>query len=314
MRLSLMLFMAAAVILLFPGCGTAEGESFSLEQGMDVRVGGITWLRTLTSPFDPENPELHYKVYTHLYDSEGVFPITKGTGGKYPHHRGLFIGWRETQVGDRTLDSWSRSGSDTKVLACQQWAAWKELAADAEGARQKALIQWFVEGEPPFMEEERTIRAFCPGEGLRAVDFTSRLKSLGGTILLRGDPQHAGMHVRMAQEVAENESQTQFILPGKARVAGEDVVEGAWWVCASMPVRGRRYWVLHMTSPSLPSGIPLYSIRKYGRFGAFFESQVEEAKPLEAAFRIIWADTPLDMARCEELYQSFAASPGPEAP
>ena len=281
---------------------------------MDVRVGGITWLRTLTSPFDPENPELHYKVYTHLYDSEGVFPITKGTGGKYPHHRGLFIGWRETQVGDRTLDSWSRSGSDTKVLACQQWAAWKELAADAEGARQKALIQWFVEGEPPFMEEERTIRAFCPGEGLRAVDFTSRLKSLGGTILLRGDPQHAGMHVRMAQEVAENESQTQFILPGKARVAGEDVVEGAWWVCASMPVRGRRYWVLHMTSPSLPSGIPLYSIRKYGRFGAFFESQVEEAKPLEAAFRIIWADTPLDMARCEELYQSFAASPGPEAP
>lgn len=314
MRLSLMLFMAAAVILLFPGCGTAEGESFSLEQGMDVQVGGITWLRTLTSPFDPENPELHYKVYTHLYDSEGVFPITKGTGGKYPHHRGLFIGWRETQVGDRTLDSWSRSGSDTKVLACQQWAAWKELAADAEGARQKALIQWFVEGEPPFMEEERTIRAFCPGEGLRAVDFTSRLKSLGGTILLRGDPQHAGMHVRMAQEVAENESQTQFILPGKARVAGEDVVEGAWWVCASMPVRGRRYWVLHMTSPSLPSGIPLYSIRKYGRFGAFFESQVEEAKPLEAAFRIIWADTPLDMARCEELYQSFAASPGPEAP
>ncbi len=314
MRLSLMLFMIVAVILLFPGCGTAEGESFSLEQGMDVRVGGITWLRTLTSPFDPENPELHYKVYTHLYDSEGVFPITKGTGGKYPHHRGLFIGWRETQVGDRTLDSWSRSGSDTKVLACQQWAAWKELAADAEGARQKALIQWFVEGEPPFMEEERTIRAFCPGEGLRAVDFTSRLKSLGGTILLRGDPQHAGMHVRMAQEVAENESQTQFILPGKARVAGEDVVEGAWWVCASMPVRGRRYWVLHMTSPSLPSGIPLYSIRKYGRFGAFFESQVEEAKPLEAAFRIIWADTPLDMARCEELYQSFAASPGPEAP
>lgn len=69
-----------------------------------------------------------------------------------------------------------------------------------------------------------------------------------------------------------------------------------------------------MTSPGLPSGIPLYSIRKYGRFGAFFESQVEEDKPLVAAFRIIWTDTPLDMARCEELYQNFAASTGPEAP
>lgn len=314
MRLSLMLFMTVAAITLFPGCGTAEGELFSLEQGVDVQVGGTTWLRTLITAFDSENPEPHYKVYTHLYDSEGVLPITKGPGGKYPHHRGLFIGWRETRVGNRALDSWSRAGSDTKAFACQQWDAWKELASNAEGARQTALIHWFVEGEPPFMEEERTLRAFCPGEGLRAVDFTSTLKSLGGTILLRGDPQHAGMHVRMAQEVAENELETHYVLPENARVAGEDVVEGAWWVCASMPVRGRRYWVLHMTSPGLPSGIPLYSIRKYGRFGAFFESQVEEDKPLVAAFRIIWTDTPLDMARCEELYQNFAASTGPEAP
>ena len=62
MRLSLVLFMTVAAITLFPGCGTAEGELFSLEQGVDVQVGGTTWLRTLITAFDSENPEPHYKV------------------------------------------------------------------------------------------------------------------------------------------------------------------------------------------------------------------------------------------------------------
>ena len=63
---------------------------------------------------------------------------------------------------------------------------------------------------------------------------------------------------------------------------------------------------MHMTSPRLPAGVPLYSIRKYGRFGAFFESEVTELKPLETAFRIVYSDKPLEQDRCEALYQAFA--------
>lgn len=293
-------------------CGIVQAEDslFVLEQGLDVQVNGTAWLRTLITPFDAEHPELHYKVYTHLYDFAGALPITKGDGGKYPHHRGLFIGWKDTRVGDRLVDTWSRSSSGGKLPGFQQWVEWTQLAADAHGATQAARIHWAVEGGAPFMEEMRTIRAFSAGDGLRAADFRSVLRSLGGNIALRGDPQHAGMHVRMAQEVADNEAETQYILPAAARVLEDDAVEGAWWVCASMPVRGKRYWVMHMTSPRLPTGIPVYSIRKYGRFGAFFEPDVAQDRPIDAAFRIVWSETPLDADRCETLYREFAGSEG----
>ena len=211
-------------------------------------------------------------------------------------------------MGDRLVDTWSRSSSEGKVPGYQQWIEWTQLASDAHGATQAARIQWAASGGASFMEEMRTIRAFEAGVGLRALDFRSILRSLGGTIELRGDPQHAGMHVRMAQEVAENEGETRFILPEGARALEDDTAEGAWWVCASMPVRGKRYWVLHMTSPKLSTGVPVYSIRKYGRFGAFFEPDVAEGKDLEAVFRIIWTETPLDQERCEALYHDFAAA------
>ncbi len=296
-----------AVVVAFYCSGIrAEISPFTFEQGMDVQLKGVTWLRTMFTPFHVNDPESHYKVYTHLYDFEGSLPITKGDGGKYPHHRGLFIGWNKTQIGERTVDSWSRPDSAENLLACQQWVEWTALTADAESATQTARIHWGADGDTPFLEESRTLRAVLLGENLRAVDFKSVLSSLGDTIILRGDPQHAGMHVRMAQEVAENEAETHYILPGKVKVLDDDVVEGAWWVCASMPVRGKRYWVMHMTSPDLSTGVPLYSIRPYGRFGAFFESTIEKSKPLTAAFRVIWTNIPLDQTRCEELYQQYA--------
>lgn len=299
---------AAAVISLNCGAFSIGQSPYVFEQGLDVKVDGVTWLRTVITPFDGEYPELHYKVYTHLYDFAGALPITKGDGGKYPHHRGLFIGWKDTRAGDQLVDTWSRSTSGGKLPGFQQWIEWTRLAIYARDATQEARILWAASGGASFMEEVRTIRAFEAGAGLRALDFRSTLRSLGGTIELRGDPQHAGMHVRMAQEVAENEGETRFLLPAGARALEDDTVEGAWWVCASMPVRGKRYWVLHMTSPELPTGVPVYSIRKYGRFGAFFEPDVAEGKDFEAAFRIIWTETPLDQEACEALYRDFAAA------
>lgn len=301
------LLLACAVVTAFiTGTAQADDSAYVFEHGADVQVNGITWLRTVITPFDPSHPDLHYKVYTHLYDLEGYLPITKGDGGKYPHHRGLFIGWRKTRVGNRTVDTWSRSPSEDNQYAFQQWAEWKTLRADNSGAEQTGRIQWCIENEEPFMTELRTIKAFPLGDRLRAVDFESVLNALGETVVLQGDPQHAGMHVRMAQEVADNESATEYILPVQAKILANDVVEGAWWVCASMPVRGKRYWVLHMTSPALPTGVPLYSIRKYGRFGAFFEPEVKASTSFKASFRIIWTDQPLDRARCEDFYKAYA--------
>lgn len=303
MRLFLGVLVVSAALV---GSLQAEDTSYTFEHGADVQVNGVTWLRTVITPFDAARPELRYKVYTHLYDLEGILPITKGDGGKYPHHRGLFIGWRKTRIGKRTVDTWSGSPTDDGQFAIQQWKEWKALRADSGGAAQTGLIHWSIENEEPFMTELRSIKALSLGDRIRMVDFESILSALEEEVVLQGDPQHAGVHVRMAQEVADNESATEYVLPEQAKILEDDVVEGAWWVCASMPVRGKRYWVLHMTSPDLPTGVPLYSIRKYGRFGAFFEPEVEVAKPFGARFRIIWTDQPMDRARCEELYKAYA--------
>lgn len=307
------------MVLSVAGSGFAEDESagFVFEQGLDVQVNGVTWLRTVMTPFLASHPEYTYKVYTHLYDFERGLPITKGPGGKYPHHRGLFIGWNHTHIGGTILDSWhmraSRSGPDKERFATQEWVEWLQLDADENSATQVARIHWRIAGEDPFLEEIRTLRAFSIGS-LRAVDFVSSLRALTGDIALRGDPQHAGMQVRMAQEVVENEQETQFILPEGAQVRENDVVDNTWWACASMPVRGKRYWVLHLTSPALATGIPQYSIRAYGRFGAFFEPELKEGVPLDVAFRIIWTEQALDQEQCAELFRQYSESVAEAAP
>ncbi len=299
------------VLSLSVACGASEPtDGFTFEHGLDVQIDGRTWVRTVTTPFDPENPELTYKVYTHLYDFEGAFPITKGAGGRYSHHRGLFIGWNHTLVGERTVDTWhmraGREGALRDALAQQELVEWVATEADADRATHTARIQWRADDLAPFIEEERTITVFPGEDGMRVVDFVSELTTLAGPIRLRGDAHHAGMQVRMSNEVVDTEDDTEYIMPEGAEELDNDIVDNAWWLCGSMVVGGKRYWVLHLTAPDLVTGQPHYSTRAYGRFGAFFEPDLTPDAPLRLAFRVIWSESPLDQARCEALYQQYA--------
>ncbi len=308
MSVTYALFLAAA--MLAAACGASEPtDGFTFEQGLDVQLDGRIWLRTVTTPFDAENPELTYKVYTHLYDFEGAFPITKGAGGKYSHHRGLFIGWNHTHVGDRVVDTWhmraGREGALRDAYAQQQLVEWVAMEVQENRASHTARIHWMADDLEPFIEEERTIIAYPGDNGIRVVDFISILTPLAGPIQLRGDAHHAGMQVRMSNEVVDTEHDTEFILPEYAVELDNDIVGKAWWLCGSMVVGGKRYWVLHLTAPDLVTGQPQYSTRPYGRFGAFFEPDLTPDTPLRLAFRVIWSESPLDRERCEALYQQY---------
>jgi len=141
----------------------------------------------------------------------------------------------------------------------------------------------------------------------RIVDFRSTLTSLAGDIELKGDLQHAGMQVRMANEVVDHEDTTEFLLPEGARETDDDEVLGAWWVRGSFDVNDARWDVLHMTPPDHPTGEPIYSIRDYGRFGAFFETTLTEAEPLALHFRVAWTPDRLSPEACAHLYALYAA-------
>jgi len=262
---------------------------------LPIEVGGNPWLQTQVTPFDPKDAETTYKVYTEILSFDGKSTITKGPGGKYTHHRGLYLGWKDTLVDGQDLDTWHMSNSIQQL---------NRVVSNKDG-EQALIVDWKSLDGKPFIEEQRTISARAEGD-LRVIDFSSTLTALEHEIQLKGDLQHAGMQIRMAQEVAEHEATTQYILPAGAQTFEDDKVTGAWWACCSCEVGGKRYWVLHLSSPSTPGGVPVYSIRKYARFGAFFEPTLKPKTPLPLHFRVIVSERELDQVACQALYDAYA--------
>lgn len=267
---------------------------------LDVVKDGAVWLRTMTPVFDAAKADETYKVYTHVFDFAGKQPITKGPGGKYTHHRGLFIGWKDTMVNGVDYDTWHMPN------CTQRHMSWESTQADDAKAVQRERVDWCDDKGAPFIGEVRTISAHAGDNGLRIIDFESELTSHAGRIELKGDLQHAGMQVRMANEVSEHEATTQYVMPDGAKELEDDKVVGAWWMMCSPEVGGKRYYVMHMTHPSLVTGEPVYSIRRYARFGAFFEPTLEEGKPALFRFRVIVSEKELDRAQCVSLYADYS--------
>ena len=288
-----------SLMLLLGGACRAQDAPTVQETGIDLEIDGLRWLRTMTTPLDTSseaNRVATYKVYTHVYDFEGNEPITKGVGGKYTHHRGLFIGWNHTRTGDGRFDTWH-------MKDCYQAYA-GAIPADSPDT-QAFRVEWRKKDGTPLIDEVRTLRARPADNGLRIIDFSSQLLSKAGAIQLRGDLHHAGMQIRMADEVTGHEETTDYILPeGAVEKSGDEVPE-AWWVCCSVEVAGKRYWIIHMTPPDHPTGIPVYSIRRYARFGAFFEPDLKKDTPLDLKFRILLSEKELDRDACQALYDAY---------
>lgn len=282
-------------------CCLLAGLAFA-DESVDLVVDGTPWLRTMITPYDDASPEAReqtYKVYTHIMDFDGGQPITKGPGGLYPHHRGLFIGWRETHVGRTTYDTWH-------MPDCYQRYAGKTWEVSGSNwAGHTVHVEWCdLEGHP-FIDEYRTITVrSAPGE-TRVIDFYTQLTALERDITLRGDSHHAGMQVRLSNEVSEHQDATEYILSKGSEALPNDEVANAWWAVCSTDIGGEHYWVMHMTPPTHPYGVPMYSIRPYGRFGAFFQPNLVTRQPLKLRFRVVVSKHPIDAARAEGIYQLY---------
>jgi len=280
----------------------AHGAAFTFSKTnnhLDILRNGKIWLRTMTTPYSSKHPEDTYKVFTHIYDFAGKAPITKGPGGKYSHHRGLFIGWRDTRHNGDPSDTWHMKN------ASQRHRAWKSTGIEGDAAVQVEAVDWCDERGKTFLHETRTIRVQPGANDARIIDFESELAPVNCDVEFRGDPHHGGMQVRLANEVIDHPDTTRFILPKGASRLDYDRVVGAWWVCCSAVINGSRYWILHMTPQSNPTGQPVYAIRPYGRLGAFFEPDVSKGEKLDLRFRIIVSKMQLDREQCQALYDSY---------
>jgi hypothetical protein len=263
-------------------------------------------LRYINAPFDDstkEKREATFKVYHHLFDPDGQSLITKGPGGLYTHHRGLFYGFKATYgpEGKRiTADTWHcppPSGDPKKPSLEAHLEHEKLLVAEAGGVvgLHRVQIGWFGRDKERFAVEERELTVYRPAKGLM-VDFVSKLTPVKGTVMLDGDPQHAGFHFRASDEVAiaakDRKSGTYFLRPdGKGEVekernwpADKSMVDLPW-NAMSFVVGGKRYTAAYLDRPTNPKEAR-YSERTYGRFGSYFVAECSETKPLTVAYRI----------------------------
>ncbi|MGJ8695231.1 MAG: DUF6807 family protein [Verrucomicrobiaceae bacterium] len=261
------------------------GLSFVDDEGkhLDVVSDGKVLVRYMYE-HDTSTKEKHletYKPYLHVFDAEGKAPITKGAGGKFPHHRGIFIGWSKIEFGGKMYDRWHMKGGD---IVHQKFA--KQEVKDGV-AEFTSVTHWMDEKGSPFLKEERT---FAVSEGTHGgrlfIDFRSKLTPVGGDVFLKGDPEHAGVQYRPADEV--DVKKTQYLFPEGV----DDVtkVKDLAWAAENYTLHGKRYGVVHLNAPGNPKKTVHSAYRDYGRFGAFFETEIEEGESLVVNYGFLILD------------------------
>ncbi|MBA61899.1 MAG: hypothetical protein CMJ76_05980 [Planctomycetaceae bacterium] len=273
-----------------------QGFHFEDKKGLytDLILGDRPVMRYMYEALDTSSKERigeTYKVYHHVYDPHGKRFVTKGAGGLFPHHRGLFYGFNKISYSvdgqAMTADIWHcRSGeSQAHVEVCS------EVTGNVLG-RHLLKIDWKGKDGKPFATELRELSAYNVEDGVM-IEFASTLKTLVGEIKLAGDPQHAGFQFRGSQEIPDKTAaQTYYVRPdGK----GEPGVFRNWpnnkdhvnlkWNGLCFVLADQRLTCCYLDHPQNPKEAR-FSERNYGRFGSYFEYTLQEDQPLNLNYRI----------------------------
>jgi len=236
---------------------------------------------------DPGKRDLDNKPFHHMYDPHGSRIVTKGTGGLYTHHQGLFYGFTRCTFPGGQCNTWYCHDGEHLLH--------REVVDQVAGpvfASHCVVIDWNDKQGKPFCREQRELTVFGVGGGT-LVEWWSRLESVRGTVTLDGDAQHAGFQFRADNEVAERQKEKLVYYlrpdgqgdPGATRnpVRGKGADDPANRAVVNMPwhvmsfVLGKqRYTAAYLDSPHNPK--PSFSSeRAYGRFGGWFGKQTLKA-------------------------------------
>ena len=307
--------------------GVAGNQFFRFKDGDGVRdlYHGERPVMAQVIKYDPNDHANTFKPFDHVYSFKpatqpstqpaenrpgGYRPITKGPGGQYTHHRGIFFGFNKTAYGDfwHCPDVSQRHESfDT----AREWAG-------PIAAKMVSRTNWVGKDQQPKFRDTREVTAWRVGDDELVLDYDITLETLTGQPeKIAGDAHHAGFHFRGANELADTADKRRrsggafYVFPPSAKLIKDDVWGELPWVNANFELFGRRYSVTHMDGPNNPDPTT-YSTRPYGRFGAFFMGETTPEKPLKVSYRLVIRDitgaatTQPAKADVEAEYQSFA--------
>jgi len=295
--------------------GDVAGPVFAWKDTKDVeaelRHGERPVLKYMYRPLDPAAREETYKVFHHVYSPDGSRLLTKGAGGKFPHHRGVYYGWNKVTYGDgKTCDVWHCSKD-----AHQAHDAFLAVEAGPVFGRHRLAVRWHGVGKDEFARETRELTAWARPGGI-LIDFVSSLEAKIGSVRLDGDPQHAGFHFRADNEVNDKTAkQTIYVRPdgpgkpGETRNwPGQKEHVNLPWNAMSFVLGEKRYTAVYLDRPDNPKEAR-FSERDYGRFGSYFATVVEEGKPLQVRYRLWIQEGQADVAACAALSADFVDPP-----
>ena len=272
---------------------------------LDVLLGGKPVVRFMYA-YDPATKEsLHdtYKPYLHVFDTTGAKLITKGPGGQFTHHRGIFIGWNKITFAGKSYDRWHMTGGEQVVQKILK------QEATAEQATFTALVHWNDAAKEAFIVEERTFTVRRTAAG-NVIDFSAKLSAPRGDVQLNGDPEHAGIHFRPAGEL--DTKKTLYHFPAATPNAHKDTDYP--WVGETFTLGGAAYSVVEMSHPKNPTGTRWSAYRDYGRFGAFPVAELKQGGSASFNYRFLIANGELpDAATISQLYTEFAGASAPAA-
>jgi len=246
----------------------------------------------------PERLHITYKPYLHVFDAAGRAPITKGPGGQFTHHRGVFIGWSRINFNGKSYDRWHmKSGEQVHQQFLQQKSGPGEASITS-------LVHWNDDAGNPFLVEERTMTFRpAPAPAYTLIDFVSVLKAPSGDVKLDGDPEHAGIQFRPANEIVAKE--TVYVFPKEKADPKKDTDYP--WVGESFTLDGKRYSVVHFNHPENPKGTVYSAYRDYGRFGAFFKHDIKAGQSLTVKYRFLVAEGEMPAtATVQKCWDEFA--------
>lgn len=230
-----------------------------------------------------------FKTFLQLYNPSGDLAITKALGGEFNHHRGIFIGWNKITVDGQAFDCWHGHGG------AQIHQDFSKVRGDRRGASFTSRLLWEKgKNGPPVIEESRTM-TFLPGPSpaYAMVDFSSTLKALDGkTVILDGDPEHAGIQLRAPIEV--DRAKTRYLYPQKGADAHRDL-DYPWLAC-SYVVGEKTYSIVYLNHPENPKGTKYSAYRDYARFGGFFKTTLEKDQEQTLKIRFIALESALPPA------------------
>jgi hypothetical protein len=234
-----------------------------------------------------------FKPYVSVYD-EGERRLTNpgmdADGellGRFPHHRGIFIGWNHIDSDLGRDDLWHlRRGEQMRVVAVES------RTTTAQAATLELSIHWFssrTEGDEQggLLVAERRTLVVSRNDGRTQIDQHSELTA-ARDLRLGGDLQHAGLHFRADAAVDEVRGETRYLwapaelAPGNGRIISPELE----WVNFRFPLHGQWYSVTQLNRPE--NRVTELSWRDYGRFGFFFQDDLKagESRSFHVRFLI----------------------------